>query len=415
MTETEDSGSRLRVLVSSSTFPLRPDDGIPRFVYDLAEALADRCQVHALAPDAPGAALRERMGRVDVRRFRYFLPRRLQRLAYGNGMRDNLRASWAARLQPPSFLAAQTWATRALCRSASIDVVNSHWMIPQGLSTALARGARARFGHVLTVHAADIYMLRSLPLGAGIARFVLERSDQVFADGSHVRDSLDDLVGRASGARLQPNGVHVALFRGGADPLPVERPFEDGYLLFFGRFAEKKGVTYLIQALPRVLEHYPRLGLVLIGYGTLKGELEDEVRRLGLEKSVLFLGRQPHAEIARWLRQARLAVVPSIIDRHGETEGMPTVVVEAMASGTRVVGSAVDGIPDVIRHGENGWLCRPKDPADLAEKILTGLEEPEGSALQRRSVETAERFDWSRVADRYVEACERSLARIRGG
>jgi len=400
----------MRVLISTSTFPIRADDGLPRFVYDLAEALAESCEVTCLVPDAVGAAKRERMGAVDVRRFTYFLPRRWQRLAYGHGMRENLRASLLCKLQPPPFVAAQSLATRRLVSAEGIEVVNSHWMIPSGLSTALARGpggGRAgRFGHVLTVHAADVYMLRGLPFGAAIARFILDRSDHVFADGSHVRDSLDELVGGTTDAHLQPNGVRVEGFREAA-VRPAASPFPDGYLLFFGRLAEKKGVTYLLQAMPRVLSRHPNLGLVVIGYGPLEGALRDEARALGIARSVEFAGRKSHAEIGAHLAGSRLAVVPSIIDSHGETEGMPTVVVEAMASGTRVVGSAVDGIPDVIRHGENGWLCREKDPADLAEKILVALDDPETSGIPGRGLDTAHRFDWSEVAARYVEAFER--------
>jgi glycosyltransferase involved in cell wall biosynthesis len=401
----------MRVLISTSTFPIRADDGLPRFVYDLAEALAEPCQVTCLVPDADGAAKREQLGPLDVRRFTYFLPRRWQRLAYGHGMRENLRASLLCKLQPPPFIAIQTRETRRLVAAEHIDVVNSHWMIPSGLSSALARGSGdrpggARFGHVLTVHAADVYMLRGLPLGGAIARFILDRSDYVFADGSHVRDSLDELIGGESGAQLQPNGVRVALFRE-ASRAPAASPFPDGYLLFFGRLAEKKGVTYLLQAMPRLLERHPGLGLVVIGYGPLEDELRDEARSLGIAGSVEFAGRKSHAEIGAHLAGSRLAVVPSIIDSRGETEGMPTVVIEAMASGTRVVGSAVDGIPDVIRHGENGWLCREKDPADLAEKILTALDDPESSPIRGRSLNTANRFDWSEVAARYVEAFER--------
>jgi glycosyltransferase involved in cell wall biosynthesis len=398
----------MRVLISTSTFPIRADDGLPRFVYDLAEALADPCDVTCLVPDADGAAKREKMGPVDVHRFTYFLPRRWQRLAYGHGMRENLRASLVCKLQPPPFIAIQARATRRLVSAAQIDVVNSHWMIPSGLSTALARGSGrrgARFGHVLTVHAADVYMLRGLPLGGAIARFILDRSDHVFADGSHVRDSLDELIDRDSGAQLQPNGVSIELFRE-ASQRPAASPFPDGYLLFFGRLAEKKGVTYLLQAMPRVLERHPGLGLVVIGYGPLEEELRAEAQSLGIAGAVEFAGRKSHAEIGSQLAGSRLAVVPSIIDSHGETEGMPTVVIEAMASGTRVVGSAVDGIPDVIRHGENGWLCREKDPADLAEKILTALDDPQSSGIPDQSLDTANRFAWSEVAARYLEAFE---------
>jgi len=117
-----------------------------------------------------------------------------------------------------------------------------------------------------------------------------------------------------------------------------------------------------------------------------------------------------YAEIVRHLHSCRAAVVPSIIDSHGETEGMPTVVVESLAAGVRVVGSAVDGIPDVIRHGENGWLCREKDPEDLARNIVLALESPEASPVLEEGMKTAAHHDWAEVASRYAATFERVLA-----
>jgi glycosyltransferase involved in cell wall biosynthesis len=399
----------MRVLVSASTFPLAEGDGLPRFVFDLAQGLAEHARVFALAPDASGARRSERMGRVEVRRYTYFRPRRLQALAYGHGMRENLRASAWARVQPPALLVAGALATRALVRAEGIELVNSHWIVPQGLASALARGRRKRFRHVLTVHAGDVYLLRRLPFGRALARFVLARSDYVFAVGSHVRDSLDALLGYASRAALQPMGADAALFRGGEGAARAPSPFPAGHLVFTGRFSEKKGAVHLLRALPRVLERQPGLGLVLIGYGPLEAELRGEVERLRIAPAVFFAGRLGHEEIARWLRGCRAAVVPSVVDRFGETEGMPTVVVEAMAAGARVVGSDVDGIPDVLHHGENGWLARPGDPEDLAAKILLALAEPEGSPLLRHSRETADGLDWSRVAERYAQAFASAL------
>jgi glycosyltransferase involved in cell wall biosynthesis len=161
--------------------------------------------------------------------------------------------------------------------------------------------------------------------------------------------------------------------------------------------------------MPRVLERHPEIGLVMIGDGPEYPALHEEVRRLGIRESVAMLGRKSHEEIVRYLHPCRVAVVPSIIDSHGETEGMPTVVVEAMAAGVRVVGSAVDGIPDVLRHGDNGWLCREKDPEDLAEKILMALEDSERSQITRRALETAADFDWERVAERYFRVFQQVL------
>ncbi len=251
----------IRILISSSTFPIHLDDGLPRFVYDLAAAIAKKCEVTALVPDAYGASKRETVGGVDVHRFSYFYPRRWQSLAYGYGMRDNLRSSLLCRFQFFPFVLSQVHTIRTLVKAKKITLVNSHWMTPQGFSCALVHGSARRFRHVVSVHAADVYMLKSLPFGRALARFVMAHTDFVFADGSKVRDQLDDLLGWPSRAVVQPMGVHTDLFRN-ANLEPEVSPFPEGYLLFFGRFSEKKGVTYLLNAMPKVLKHHPGIGLI---------------------------------------------------------------------------------------------------------------------------------------------------------
>ena len=86
---------------------------------------------------------------------------------------------------------------------------------------------------------------------------------------------------------------------------------------------------------------------------------------------------------------------------------MPTTVLEAMAAGCSVVGSTVDGIPDIIRHSENGWLSRPKDPEDLSRSILTALDDAgREPSIHDAALETARRHSWANVAARYAAEFE---------
>ena len=127
-------------------------------------------------------------------------------------------------------------------------------------------------------------------------------------------------------------------------------------------------MVYLIRAMRELQKQLPDVGLVIAGYGPEEEQLKAETDRLGLKNSISFIGKQTHAKIVQLLHECRVAAVPSIIDSRGETEGMPTVVVEAMAAGVPVVGSRVNGIPDVIRHAENGWLCEQKKPGRLGSQ-----------------------------------------------
>ncbi|QDV71420.1 Glycogen synthase [Rosistilla carotiformis] len=402
----------MRLLITTSTFPIHPNDGIPRFVLDLAQALSAHGDVRVLAPDAPGAATDEQIGDVHVHRFRYFWPRSRQRLAITNqrGMRDNLRGSLLAKLQVPCFLIRQAIVVRREVRRHRIDVVNAHWLVPQGLTTAWALKRMRQVKFVLHVHAGDVYMLQRLRIGRAIARYVVKRCDAVFADGSHVRDALHDLIGNDCGTVLQPMGVDGARFAtntnaGAEDTIDKKLPAQ--YILFVGRLVEKKGTIYLIRALKRLQETHPGIALVIAGFGPDEAALRQLTEELELTELVTFLGRQSHDQIVDLLHGCRVAAVPSIIDSRGETEGMPTVVVESLAAGVPVVGSRVNGIPDVIRHTENGWLCNEKDPADLAEKLQLALacDRPK---MRIAAEATAQNYDWQQVAGNYMQRIQQA-------
>lgn len=388
----------LSVLITTSTFPYRQGDGQARFVLDLATALSEQASVTVLAPHATGAHTRERIGSVTVRRYRYFFPGSAQRLSYGVGMRHNLEQSWLARIQVPFLVVAQLLATVSAVLLLKPSVINAHWLVPQGLTTAVVSRL---FGvpMVLHAHAADVYFLRRRRIGRAIARFVVRSSSAVLADGSHVRDSLDELLGFESGAGLRPMGVWFSRFEDNTDEQPESLP--ENFVLFVGRLVEKKGVEYLIRALVTVRLDRPDLELVIAGTGPLQGQLTKLANELGVAGAVHFIGPRSHAEVAAMMQLAEVVSVPSIIDSRGETEGMPTVVLEGMAAGARVVGTAVNGIPDVLRDAENGWLVKPADAASLAEGILAALEDPAAEEVRRVGTETACKHDWAAVAEEY--------------
>jgi len=346
---------------------------------------------------------------VEVRRFRYFWPRRQQRLAYGAGMSGNLRRHLSTWLQPIPYLWRLCAATRSLAREEDIDVVNSHWLIPQGLAAAMAQTPATRFRHVATLHGGDAYLVQRLPGGGLLGRYTLSRSDAVIAVSSNVRERLERATGRSSGAHLQPMGVDLEAFRDA--PPPAEQPFPEGYLLFVGRLIPIKGLAVLIRALATLRVGNPGLGLVVIGKGPEEPALRDLCGELGLQQAVHFLGGRPHEEIAPWLRGCRAAVVPSVIRADGRAEGMPTGIPEALAAGARVVASQAGGVMDILQDRGNGWLARPGDPTHLAAQIQAALDESAGSALLRRAATTAADLDWSQVSENYLSIFERALSR----
>ncbi|MBV8687662.1 MAG: glycosyltransferase [Alphaproteobacteria bacterium] len=194
------------------------------------------------------------------------------------------------------------------------------------------------------------------------------------------------------------NGVDLARFA--APPAP-----EPGLVLHVGRLVEKKGTALLIDALAAV----PGARLVVLGDGPLRTRLERRAERLGGRAT--FLGAVPPDEVGAWMRRAWLLAVPSVTAADGDSEGLPTVAVEAAAAGLPAVVSAHSGLPEAVVDGETGLVVPEGDAAALAAALagLLGsadLQARMGGAARRLA---AERFDLRRQIAR-LEAIYDGLA-----
>jgi glycosyltransferase involved in cell wall biosynthesis len=196
---------------------------------------------------------------------------------------------------------------------------------------------------------------------------------------------------------LVPHGVDLAMFT-------PRRTIE---LLAVGRLVAKKGFDVLIEA-SHLLEFDWRLGVV--GAGPLLAELSGIARAHGVADRIEFLGTRTHAELPSLYRSADIVVVPSVIDADGDRDGLPNVVLEAMASGLAVVGSDVAAISTAIEHEVTGLLVPPGDAKLLAEAIsrLAGDDQLRRT-LGRAARERAEaRFGLGACTERFLTILETS-------
>ncbi len=163
-------------------------------------------------------------------------------------------------------------------------------------------------------------------------------------------------------------GVEVA----SSDPLLEPGP--DAEILFAGRFVEKKGIRYLIEAARLWRAQGIRRPLALIGTGPLEAELRAQAA--GIE-GVSFLGWQSNEAVRSRMARAFAVCVPSIVAAAGDAEGLPNVVLEAFAAGVPVIGTAEGGILEAIEHDENGLLVPPGDAAAIADAVMQLHADPE--------------------------------------
>ncbi len=175
-------------------------------------------------------------------------------------------------------------------------------------------------------------------------------------------------------------------------------------VLHIGRFSPQKNHSLLLEAFSRALNHLSTMELWLVGEGPLRSEIQNQVYARGLEKNVRFWGLR--SDIPELLAEADVVVLAS------DWEGVPLVVLEAMASGKPVVATAVGGVPELVEHGKTGFLIPPRDPQALAESLLHLAQNAElrremGEAGRGRAVE---HFDIRRTAEAYAELYEELLS-----
>jgi glycosyltransferase involved in cell wall biosynthesis len=170
----------------------------------------------------------------------------------------------------------------------------------------------------------------------------------------------------------------------------------------------KKGFEYLIDAIANA----PGVVLAIAGEGTLDTELRERARAAGVAERVRFLGNQTQDSVAAWLMAADVAVVPSVRDDSGNVDGLPNVVLEALASGTAVITTTAGGIGSVVEDGRTAAVVPERDSAAIAAALVRLTSDRlEAAALGKAARTLVEsQFGWQRAADRFAAAYDRALA-----
>jgi colanic acid/amylovoran biosynthesis glycosyltransferase len=219
-----------------------------------------------------------------------------------------------------------------------------------------------------TAHANDIFAPRNFEVGldklVDTARVIVTVSD-------YAKKFLQErFPERADRIRRIYNGLNLAEF-GRAD-FSSAPPL----ILAVGRLIAKKGFADLIGACGLIAERGKSFQCEIIGEGPLENELRGQIERLNLQNRVVLPGAKPQREVRQRLAAANVFVLPSVIDPEGGMDNLPTVIMEAMATGLPIVSTKIGGIPEMVVENETGFLLRPGDAvalADAIEKVISNL------------------------------------------
>jgi glycosyltransferase involved in cell wall biosynthesis len=277
-------------------------------------------------------------------------------------------------------------------QAAGVTHIHAHWAsIPTTAALIASRLTEIPFS--FSAHAYDIFLDRTLleeKLRA--ARFAVTCSG--FAR-QYLREHFDGLADRT--VTVNYHGLDLGRYTP-----PPARPPGTPLILSVGRLTEQKGYRYLIAACRRLRGEGRAFRCWIVGAGPLRAALERQVRRAGLQGVVAFLGPKTHDEVLALYRAATLFVLPCVVCRNGDRDGIPNVLIEAMAMEVSVVSTAVSGIPELVVQRETGLLVPERDVAALAMAMgglldLPGLRREIGRRARERVLAL---FDGSRnVAD----------------
>lgn len=258
-----------------------------------------------------------------------------------------------------------------------------------------------------TAHAKDVYLSEPEQLLRKLrkARFAVTCTRY---NGNYLRD-LARSDGCQTPIHVIYHGIDLSFFTFSASR-PPGPPYE---ILSVGRLVPKKGYDTLLEALSILDRASLDFRFTHIGSGEMEPELTDTVRQLNLQQRATMLGTLPHREVVGYYRRAHCFALASKIAPNGDRDGIPNVLVEAMATGVPVVATRVSAIPELVAQGSTGVLVPPNDPGALAAAIKDVLIRPEAYAdhLKRARAAVEAEFDNRRCVMRLHALFRDALAR----
>lgn len=401
--------SEVIVMVTSS-YPRFPGDSVGTFMEPIAHGIAARGhEVHVVAPWHPLIRRGDAEGGVRFHFYRYAPLASLNVFGYAAAMRADVSLKAAAFVSAPLALAAGWRKARQVARKHAATIMHGHWVVPGGVTAALAM---PRLPLVVSLHGSDVFVAERLPPARVAARAVFRRAGFVTACSADLATRAVRLGADRARTAVVPYGVDPSRFKPDPDARRTHRAtlrVADDVLLIAaaGRLVRKKGFEYLIDAMVSI----DNAVLVLAGSGTLEQELMDRARRLGITDRVRFTGNQSQDAIAALFAAADVIVTPSIRDDAGNVDGLPNVVLEALASGTPLITTEAGGIGSVVQSGVTAEVIPERDGTAIATAVGRLREPATRMRLGRAARELVERqFGWQRTAEGMEDAYGRALA-----
>ncbi len=288
-----------------------------------------------------------------------------------------------------------------LVKKTHPDIIHSHFLADTGLS-AIIVGNTLKIPIITSLLGKDIFdPVDPVPIKwHNVLAWLMENSSMVIACSSDQKLRAK-AMGVSSGITIIPHGVNIQRFTPQVKvDIKKKLGIQGPMILSVQRLHPRKGMEYLIDAIPIILDKKPSAQFVIVGKGSEKAKIEKKIEILHIENNVKLVGFVPDSELPHYYANCDLFVLNSLYEAFG------IVLLEAMASGKPVVATTVGGVPEVVMNGKTGFLVSPRKPKQLAEASIKILQDPEmkqkmgNSGLNR----VLKRFSWDSIVKKYLNA-----------
>jgi len=268
--------------------------------------------------------------------------------------------------QYPPYCLALAGRMAEVAESYNLDILHVHYAIPHSIAAMLAQQMMAptrRLPYITTLHGTDITLVGVDPSYFGITKFSIEKSDGITSISQNLRDQTVETFGVKNEIRVINNFVNCDLYRPDNEKKGAAQysPNGEKLIIHLSNFRPVKRVLDCIRILAEVRKHVPAR-LLMAGDGPERGPAEHLARTLKVDPHVTFLGKQNHVE--RLIPLAHVLLMPS------EMESFGLAALEAMACGVVPVATRVGGVPELITHGEDGFLEAVGDIEAQAARVV---------------------------------------------
>ena len=311
--------------------------------------------------------------------------------------------------QYPPYCLALASRMMDVAEAYDLDLLHVHYAIPHSIAAMLAQqmlAPKKRLPFITTLHGTDITLVGQDPSYLPITKFSIEKSDGVTSISEDLKRETVKVFGITQEIRVIPNFINCDLYR----PMPdrsgaaAYAPGGEKLLIHVSNFRPVKRALDCVRILAEVLRHTPA-HLLMVGDGPDRGPAEHLARELNVTSHVSFLGKQNHVE--RLIPLAHILLMPS------EMESFGLVALEAMACGVAPVATCVGGVPELITHGETGFM---EEPGDVVAQAARATELLTDEALHARITQAGrqraqEKFGTDRIIPQYEQYYRDVLAR----